>query len=372
MVQIASVRNGAAGLRRLGRGFTLVELLVVITIIAILIALLLPAVQAAREAARQAQCKNNLKQLALGCLQHEAQYKFFPSAGWGPQWTGDPNRPTGKKQAGGWIFSVLPYIEQQALANLALGQTFMSAAYETSQVERITTPLRVLNCPTRRRLLLYPNIGYGNAGDMWANAPMQEVPAMPRTDYAANVGDNVGSGPYTVPPYWGPWDYPDGDNPALAYQWNWPNYASMSGVIFQRSQISSAQVTDGTSNTYLVGEKNIDPDYYLTGQDGGDDGDVFTGNDDDVLRSGGYCQNPSGYSDNGAYYTCPAWSYLQPMPDTPGNGFYSSSFGSAHAVFCHIAMCDGSVHPINYSIAPEVHRRLCNRHDGLLIDPHSF
>ena len=65
------------------RGFTLVELLVVITIIGILIALLLPAVQAAREAARRAQCSNNLKQASLAMLQHEEQYKFFPSSGWG-------------------------------------------------------------------------------------------------------------------------------------------------------------------------------------------------------------------------------------------------------------------------------------------------
>ena len=183
-------------------GFTLVELLVVITIIGILIALLLPAVQAAREAARQTQCKNNLKQLALGCLQHEQVQGYLPTGGWGSSWVCNPDDGFGKLQPGGWHFCVLPYIEQQALHDLGHGSNDLTPprVNVVGIGQTISTPLPVFNCPTRRKAIAYPNTDNSS----FTNLPAANTPPLVgRSDYAGcagdytGYGDNCGADPYS-------------------------------------------------------------------------------------------------------------------------------------------------------------------------------
>jgi len=96
--------------QKAGRGFTLVELLVVLAVIGILVGLLLPAVQMAREAARRASCLNNLRQMGIGLHNYHDVHRTFPPGGIEPR---TPANPTGRQLA--WSLFLLPFVEQQPL-----------------------------------------------------------------------------------------------------------------------------------------------------------------------------------------------------------------------------------------------------------------
>jgi prepilin-type N-terminal cleavage/methylation domain-containing protein len=325
-------------------GFTLVELLVVITIIAILIALLLPAVQAAREAARQVQCKNNLKQLALGCLIHEQLRGFLPSSGWGWRWAGDPDRGFDRRQPGGWVYNILTFIEQPALHDYQDS----AGGKVTAGLWMVQTPLSILHCPSCRKPVTYP---YPDKRYPFPNLNNQCPDQVGRTDYAACSGDGDGANDT----WWeGPASYAQGDGYSEAlWQTCTGSDKRVSGVVFRRSQCKMADIIDGASSTYLLAEKYIDPDHYHDGVTVGDNQAWTVGYDFDTNR---WTSNlPSN----------------KPLQHQPGYDNWVA-FGSAHAASFGAAFCDGSVQWMSYTLDPETHRRLGNRKDGLPVDGKSF
>ncbi|HTN01687.1 MAG TPA: DUF1559 domain-containing protein [Planctomycetaceae bacterium] len=291
------------------RGFTLIELLVVIAIIAILIALLLPAVQQAREAARRTQCKNQLKQIGLACHNYVDIYSFLPDGGADDQRT----LPVGawpcsgslaccnSKWRGGWnwMYQILPQIEQANLYN------------EPSDTKVYQTAIGVYFCPSRR-----PPMMYGSSA---------------KSDYAGNGGDGMNS---------------------------------YNGAIARRAcstPVNFALITDGTSNTLLIGEKQQNPMGF--GKSGGDnEAWPNSGWDQDEIRNARYTPQSDFEYDTGRPTASPVPPEVR--PDGTVATYWSERFGSSHAGAFNAVLVDGSVRSISYNVDAETFRRLCVRNDG--------
>ncbi len=266
------------------RGFTLVELLVVISIIGILVGMTLPAVQSIREAARRAKCSNHLHQIALAFQLHHDSHHFFPSGGW--NWNSPPTQAIGADQQAGWGFQILPYIEAKNV-------------FVSDPVVAIGTPNEIFFCPSRRG----PQIV--QLDDNY-DPPLGVSPiAHALCDYAASNREG-------------------------------------NGAVRRFEPVDFSDIFDGTSNTLLVGEKRLN--VFNLGQPQDDDNEGYTaGWNEDTIRT---------------TLESPAQDYAAPA----GDG--EKLFGSAHPSVLNIAMVDGSVRPIPFSIDAETFRRLGDRDDG--------
>jgi prepilin-type N-terminal cleavage/methylation domain-containing protein len=296
------------------QAFTLIELLVVIAIIAILIALLVPAVQKVRESAARMQCGNNLKQMGLACLSFHDVHKAFPNSRRDANYT--------------WLIEILPYVDELPLQ---AQWTMNAGSYYTQNATAQMTTLSLFFCPSRRTpMVSLPNIEPedGNAAILVQGAC---------ADYACNVGTFGGD-------YW--WTTnADGtaNNPSdgvFRLDNNWSSGVTPAYV----GGVKITQITDGTSNTLLLGEKHVQLGQFGNYNSG--DGAAYNGDHGTAFRGAG-----AGLT----------------LARTPHDAF-SNRFGSYHIGVCQFVFCDGTVHAINISIDGTTLGYLAGRADNQSVD----
>jgi prepilin-type N-terminal cleavage/methylation domain-containing protein len=339
-------------LRRRCTAFTLVELLVVIAIIGVLVALLLPAIQAAREAARRATCISQLKQFALGGLNHESGQQHFPTGGWGWGWVGDADRGFGQDQPGGWIYNILPYIEQQAKHDLPRDGKPQEHTDQQLQGARqmLLEPIGILYCPSRRSGKFYNQEKPVRFANNAALNPKGDPGYVGRSDDAANAGDDLigggksGPGSLLTPQSVSSWHVVSKTGLIGDAEENPAGLLELTGVSFQRRQVGVRHISDGTSRTYLAGEKYLGNREYDSGRDTGDNETWCSGHNNDNLPTTAYPPQKDGPAENGKL------------------------FGSAHATVWNAAFCDGHAESLGFDIDPIVHRNHGNRQDDDAFD----
>lgn len=282
------------------KGFTLVELLVVIAIIGVLVGLLLPAVQSAREAARRSSCMNNLKQMALGMLNHESSKRNFPA---GREGCDGACAPANGPGTSGFVY-LLPYLEETALFD-----SYKTAADAITPLNRIPSDIPEAITSQRPKMFACPS-------SIDPETVTTSNKAWGLNNYALVAG------------HYGP-------TYGISNRVKWLN----SGLFLYRDPMVLEDVTDGLTKVLMIGEVT-DAD-----KSGHYNRWVNAGRHVDSLRT---TDNPlkTPYNTGVKYST--------------SNG----AFGSQHPSGVMFANGDGSTRFINESIDLRIYRLLGQRNSG--------
>lgn len=327
-------------------GFTLVELLVVVTIIGILIALLLPAVQAAREAARRMQCANNVKQIGLALHNYMATNDVFPMGE-----AISPSFPAGSSSSGpSWATTILPYIEMQAL-NDQIDRSLPTYIYPAipdtwppAHQAALCTVVSEYVCPSSGHP---PTFNYDDVRT--PNSHGHSPNDFGLLEYTGIAGsDRTSPGYASVPPAS-------------------PLFPSRLGVLYYGSTTTAATVRDGLSNTMIVGEfSGLAPGQNFTGNGTLKSNDITwgTGAWPNTTLNGGsetgtWAVKTVGFLPNTARY------YPSQGSDPPLQKCATrASLKSNHPGGIHVLMCDGAVTFVGNGIDINVYKDLADCDDG--------
>jgi prepilin-type N-terminal cleavage/methylation domain-containing protein len=318
-------------------GFTLIELLVVIAIIAILIGLLLPAVQKVREAANRTTCKNNLKQIGIAFHTHHDAFRAFPTGG--KDWRDNSDRVWASGTPGvgapgdyqiqswGWMYQILAYLDEVDLWKHA-----QPGSADGGDNAITSHPVPMYFCPSVGLIRIY---SYG--------ASTTTTRAM--NDYLGNGGSS----------YRG--DISTSIDTLAGNRFDGPIVPTTS---VSHRKVRLTDIKDGTDQTILVGEKFLYHQAWMHQSYCSDDQGYCDGFDNDTIGLG--------TADRG---TSSPPQRMDPSADPPGADECGFQFGSIHEA-CHFVFCDGSVHVVNYTIAPTTWLNLCSMNDGKTVDPNGW
>lgn len=318
--------------QRRKRGFTLIELLVVIAIIGVLVSLLLPAVQQAREAARRTQCRNNLKQIGLALHNYHDTYRTLPPGNvhkFG-------NQNVAAMAAWGWHVFILPQLDQQNLFNaLGVNDRDLDTVLRDPALQNLPkTNLTVYRCPSDTAPDLNSKREYDNP---YSAAFGGQAVHLGTANYVGVCGTR-----WSTPEQW----IVQGIDPF--------------GTMWGDSKVRIQDVTDGLSNTFVVGERD-----WITG---------WAAN----------WPGPRNYTGTGIWGMRQHLSILDvkindPVLQPNGNPANSRGFSSEHVGGAHFLFGDGRVQFLSENIAFDttginqvpapatlgVFQKLGRRNDGL-------